>query len=44
MNYRTVASFAHDTVIINEYFKYLEEPTNKAIKRGHVIGISFGFA
>ena len=44
MNYRTVASFAHDEIIINQYDYYLEIPTKKALKRAHVAGISFGFA
>lgn len=44
MNYRTVASFAHDNIIIKEYDAYLDPPTQKAIKRGHIIGLSFGLA
>ena len=44
MNYRTVASFAHDEIIISEYDKYLEIPTKRACRRAHVIGLAFGFS
>lgn len=44
LNYRTVASFAHDEIIISAYDKYLTGPAKKAMSKAHCIGISFGFA
>jgi ABC-type transport system involved in Fe-S cluster assembly fused permease/ATPase subunit len=44
LNYRTIASFAHDEVIINQYDAYLEIPLKKATKDAHFIAISFGFS
>jgi ABC-type multidrug transport system fused ATPase/permease subunit len=44
INYRTVASFAHDEIIIEEYDKYLEGPLKRGVKKAHIIGASFGFS
>lgn len=43
-NYRTVASFGHDDIIVKEYDKYIEIPTRTAIKKAHCIGFWFGFS
>ncbi len=44
INYRTVASFAHDEIIISEYDNYLEGPLSRGVKKAHIIGVSFGFS
>ena len=43
-NYRTVASFAHDEVIVNQYDRYLEPSSKKEIKKAHLIGMAYGFS
>jgi ABC-type multidrug transport system fused ATPase/permease subunit len=43
-NYRTVASFGHDEIIINEYSNYLQGPLKNGINRAHKIGLAFGFS
>jgi len=44
MNYRTVASFAHDERIVARYNEHLEDPTAKGIKQAHIIAFCFGFS
>ena len=44
MNYRTVASFANEDKIIEDYSAFLDEPVKLVCKKAHVIGIIFGFS
>jgi hypothetical protein len=44
MNYRTVASFAHEEKIVDDYRQMLEGPKSQAIKEAHWIGIVYGFS
>jgi ATP-binding cassette subfamily B (MDR/TAP) protein 1 len=44
MNYRTVASFAHDELIVKQYDIYLEGPVKRFLKLAHCIGLAFGFS
>lgn len=44
LNYRTVASFGHDYLIINEFDKMIEGPIRTSIKRAQCIGFWFGFS
>lgn len=39
VNYRTVASFGYDNLIVEEYRKLLEIPKRGAVKRSHCIGL-----
>ena len=43
-NYRTVASFAHDEVIINKFDSYLDGPSRKERRAAHFIGLAYGFS
>ena len=43
-NYRTVASFAHDELIVKQYDLFLDGPTKRALKFVHFIGLAFGFS
>lgn len=43
-NYRTVASFAHNELILQRYQDYLLIPYQKGLKKSHQIGITFGFS
>lgn len=44
MNYKTVASFASDEIILKQYEQYIEGPTKKNIRQAHFMGVSFGFS
>jgi len=44
LNYRTVASFGHDDIIVNEYDKLIEGPMKLSIKKAECIGFWFGFS
>jgi ABC-type bacteriocin/lantibiotic exporter with double-glycine peptidase domain len=44
LNYRTVASFANDAVVVNKYDEYISIPVKTNLKKAHCIGISFGFS
>lgn len=44
LNYRTVASFGHDYIIVNEYDKLIEGPMKLSIKKAECIGFWFGFS
>ncbi len=44
LNYRTVASFGHDYLIIKEYDKMVEEPLQQSFKKAQTIGFWFGFS
>jgi len=44
LNYRTVASFGHDTLIINEYDTLIEGPVRTSVKKAQCIGFWFGFS
>jgi ABC-type multidrug transport system fused ATPase/permease subunit len=44
LNYRTVASFGHDYLIINQYDKLVEGPVKTSIKKAQCIGFWFGFS
>jgi len=44
LNYRTVASFANEDQIVNDFARLLEEPVKIAIKKCHIIGFVFGFS
>lgn len=43
-NYKTVLSFAREDQIIKDYERMLEEPVALATRKGHVIGLVFGFS
>lgn len=43
-NYRTVASFAHDEVIVAEFESLLAGPAKKAERTAHMTGFLFGFS
>jgi len=44
LNYRTVASFGHDQLIIQEYDKLIEKPMQTNLKKAQCIGFWFGFS
>ena len=44
LNYRTVASFGHDTLIIKDYDTLTEGPIKTSIKKAQCIGFWFGFS
>jgi len=44
LNYRTVASFGYDNLIIGEYDKLIEGPMRTSIKKAQCIGFWFGFS
>ncbi len=44
MNYRTVASFANEDQLVNDYSRLLEGPVNIATRKCHLIGMVFGFS
>lgn len=44
LNYKTVASFAHDEIIVSEYEKYLEGPLKKITRKAHCIALAFGYS
>jgi ABC-type transport system involved in Fe-S cluster assembly fused permease/ATPase subunit len=44
MNYRTVASFANEDQLVNDYSRLLEGPVNIAMRKCHLIGMVFGFS
>jgi ABC-type transport system involved in Fe-S cluster assembly fused permease/ATPase subunit len=41
-NYRTVASFGHDELILDQYDKYIDIPTRKNIRKSYIMGFLFG--
>lgn len=43
-NYRTVASFAHEEKVVNDFSIMLENPKKLAISNAHKIGIIYGFS
>ena len=43
-NYRTVASFGHDYLIVKQYHSYVEIPEKGNLKKAHCIGFWFGFS
>lgn len=43
-NYRTVASFGYDDMVVKEYDKLLDIPLKAATKNAHFIGFTFGFS
>lgn len=43
-NYRTVASFANNGLILDRYQDYLLVPYQKGLKSSHQIGVTFGFS
>ena len=44
MNYRTVASFAHEEKLVRDYTILLEGPKAKSIKAAHYIAIIYGLS
>ena len=44
INYRTVASFAHEDQLISDFNLLLEEPKRRAVKQAHIIGGTYGFS
>ena len=44
INYRTVASFANEDQIINDYARMLDGPVQVAVKKCHLMGLTFGFS
>jgi hypothetical protein len=44
MNYRIVASFAHEEQILKDYEKLLSGPYPKIVKQAHIMGLVFGFS
>jgi len=43
-NYRTLASFANEDVIIKEYTSYLEEEKKDGLKKAFKVGFFYGFS
>jgi len=43
-NYRTVASFGYDDLLVKDYDALIEIPMKSAGKTAHCIGIWFGFS
>ena len=43
-NYRTVASFGYDDLLVDEYERYIDFPTKSALGKAHCIGFWFGFS
>lgn len=43
-NYRTVASFGHDYLVVNKYHEYIKIPERTQLKKAHCIGFWFGFS
>ena len=44
MSYRTVASFANEDQIINDFSRLLDGPVSVAIRKSHIMGFVFGFS
>ena len=44
LNYRTVASFGHDDMIIKRYDAYTDAPMKTSIRKAQCIGFWFGFS
>jgi ATP-binding cassette subfamily B (MDR/TAP) protein 1 len=44
LNYRTVASFAHDSMLVEKYDSYITIPMKTNLRKAHCIGVSFGFS
>jgi ATP-binding cassette subfamily B (MDR/TAP) protein 1 len=44
INYRTVASFANEDQILQDFERHLQGPVNIAINKCHLIGCIFGFS
>jgi ABC-type multidrug transport system fused ATPase/permease subunit len=44
LNYKTVASFGYDYLIIKEYDKMVEEPIKESFKKAQIIGFWYGFS
>ena len=41
-NYKTVASFGNDHVVLKEYKEHLERKTQSEIRAGRIFGLSWG--
>jgi ABC-type transport system involved in Fe-S cluster assembly fused permease/ATPase subunit len=44
INYKTVASFANEDKIVNDYLSLLQGPKAIAIKKAMMIGFAYGFS
>lgn len=44
INYRTVASFANEDLIVRDFDAMLDAPVKTATKKSHVMGLIFGFS
>ncbi len=44
LNYRTVASFAHEEQILKDYEKLLTGPYPVIVRKAHIMGFVFGFS
>jgi len=44
LNYRTVASFAHEERIVERFKKLLEAPVKKSVGQHNLAGLAFGFS
>jgi ATP-binding cassette subfamily B (MDR/TAP) protein 1 len=44
MNYRTVASFANEEKLVNDYIRLLEGQKEQSIREAHWIGITYGLS
>ena len=44
VNYRTVASFGNEEMILDDYKKFLDGPLQRVASKSHQIGIIFGFS
>lgn len=44
LNYRTVASFGNEELILKDYDKFLDGPMRVCAKKSHLIGFVFGFS
>lgn len=43
-NYRTLASFANEDVILDEYAEYLEADKKNGLKKAYLVGFVYGFS
>lgn len=43
-NYRTLASFGNEDVILEEYASYLEQEKKKGVKKAYLVGFVYGFS
>jgi ABC transporter transmembrane region len=43
-NYRTVASFAQEELLVKDFKKLLDEPSKALTRKAHLMGLGYGFS